>query len=253
MAGPKIQYVRSSPLKPMTAIIYGPPKVGKTTMAGKFPSPLFIVPKAERGVASLVRVCEELDRDIPYIEVDGLKSGEEAVEYACAKREKEGWRTLVFDPFTTYSTIIEMELRERFKGSTNHYSAYQELAKHLYNLWKMSSDSGYINLWLCHELASGDEESFGGPKVEPKVAGRKFAPLLKANVDLIGYLARIEKVNKKDKTRKVVRRFYVQPSAEVNADFEAGGRWEERFDKPFIKPEWSVLKTKLKGVTLTEE
>jgi hypothetical protein len=79
--------------KPPRMLIYGPPKIGKTTLASEFPSPVFL--KVEEG-------------DTHGVDLTGweIKLFGEALEAVVALYEKHDFRTLVVDSLSRLEPMI---------------------------------------------------------------------------------------------------------------------------------------------------
>lgn len=89
-------------------VIYGDPKVGKTTLAGSFPRPLFI--DFDRGLESLAVQNMEAEQWPPpdYDGPIGFKQLEQLYEYI--RQHRDRWDTLIFDSLTVIQQALLNEI-----------------------------------------------------------------------------------------------------------------------------------------------
>lgn len=243
---------KDQPQRCTATLIYGPPKVGKTTCAGTWPNPVFVVPAQERGTSSLHAAGKGVD----ILEVASISDMSEALQVVRAEYEKHNWRTVVFDPWTTYTLIAEVEMREIYTGR-DYRQMYGELRQHQLNVWRAMQGLPLHTVWVCHE--TGDTEELGGCRT-PLAVGSAIKALM-ASVDINAYMTKRTKairtedgeIARDDKGRpmKQEQRMLITqefPEEVFGFDFVANARWNERLSEGVYKPHWSVFAKRLKDV-----
>lgn len=251
----KIVDVGKDPPRPIAILVHGDDKTGKTSFAGTFPNPVFIVPAQERGTSSLKRVIHEESLDgspqksIQYIAAGSAREMEEACAYVRDNYKKHGWRTVVIDPLTTYGRILRNEL---VAAGVTGWDLYSGIGTNITTLWRWLQGIPLHIVWVCHtdDRKSGDIVM----SREPKLDGQDAIKTIRSNVDLIMY-TEVEDIEVKDAEGKsgFIRRFGIYTKCPPNAfpRFVAGGRWEELLPKQQpCKPHFNMLANRLKDVIL---
>lgn len=110
-------------------VVYGPPKIGKTTLAATWPNTMII--STERGLLSLRKF------NVPYIQVDDVATLREAGEWIYSSAEAKRYRNLLFD---SASDIGEVVLSERKKKFADGRKAYGEAHDEIMSFWRAFRD-----------------------------------------------------------------------------------------------------------------
>lgn len=235
-------------------LIYSPPKCGKTSFAGTFPHPVFIVPTQERGITSLNRVLDEMravnpDARIDYIPVCNMQEMIDACWFVVQNAKQRGWETAVMDPFTIYGRIAQQEMEHDFEGKDRR-DLWGRIGNHYINLWNILSQAPVHTVWVLHE--SAEEHNGIIIQREPALPGRIALQHLLGAVDLILYMQKwdIPYVDEKTKEAKVrtERAVFTKCPAGSAIPYICGGRWEERLPEGCYQPRWEVFAKRLEGV-----
>ena len=244
-------------MRPTATLLYGRPKIGKTTAAITWPKPVFIVPGQEKGTASLhaAKKLHGVDYEVDILEVSSIADMEDALQIVQTEYEKKGWRTVVLDPWTSYSLIAEIEMREGFSGKDTR-QMYGELRQHQLNVWRALQGLPLHTLWICHETTDDSPMAVKGPW-----AVGSAIKVLMANVDLIAYMMLktvavrdAEGELKKDKDGQVItkdQRVIITrefPEEVFGREFEANARWNDLLPEGVYTPKWSAFAKRLKSV-----
>jgi len=168
---------------------YGPSGAGKTTIAGTFPRPLFLVPANESSIVALA------GQDIPYIEITGqhgpVLQGRGGMDHAIDLIENEMRRnpddfpydTIVIESLTHYQDLVVEELTEQGAQPMDQ-RRWGLLANHLRNVQKRLRDLEVHVVFTALDKVSENEAGvlIGGPMLSGQSAIK-----LPSSCDLIGY------------------------------------------------------------------
>lgn len=169
----------------INAIIYGAPGVGKTSLAKTVERPLVI--SAEGGILSLIGT------DIPYIDVNDIKSAREAVAYAI--KHASEYDCIFFD---SLSEIAEIILSDAMQKTPDPRKIYPETEQAVTRLVRQLRDNLPCSVvWLAKEDVS--EDDLGRKTIRPSVPGSKFSARLGHLPDLVGRMV-VDTVQKEDGT-----------------------------------------------------
>nr|DAO91454.1 MAG TPA: AAA domain protein [Caudoviricetes sp.] len=173
----------------INALIYGDSGVGKTRLALTCDRPLVI--SAEGGLLSLA------GHDVPYIEVNDIKSAREAVGYAIKHASEYG--TIIFD---SLSEIAEIVLADALQKTPDPRKAYPEAEAAVTRLIRQLRDLPCSVIWIGKSTVTQDD--MGRRIHAPMVPGSKFQDKLPYLLDLVGRLV-VDTVAKEDGTQQLRR------------------------------------------------
>ena len=173
----------------INALIYGDSGVGKTRLALTCDRPLVI--SAEGGLLSLA------GHDVPYIEVNDIKSAREAVGYAIKHAAEYG--TIIFD---SLSEIAEIVLADALQKTPDPRKAYPEAESAVTRLIRQLRDLPCSVIWIGKSTVVQDD--MGRRIHAPMVPGSKFQDKLPYLLDLVGRLV-VDTVPKEDGTQQLRR------------------------------------------------
>lgn len=146
-------------------VLYGGSGTGKTVMSATAPNPIII--SAEKGLLSLA------DHDIPYIEVDTVKSIGEAYKY-CVESEYE---TIVLDSLseitvTALSEFKKTMIAESSSGKIDARQAYGKIAESIGTMIRNFRDMDGKNVILIAKERRYEDEDSGIVTFEPYMPGK---------------------------------------------------------------------------------
>lgn len=145
-----------APPELIRAVVVGPFKSGKTSLAATFPTPLFISDAVEGGYKTMYEMDPALWWD-PAVrpEVWAIESFKDIGTVvlprleAAAQQGKFKWRTVVFDPISLYSDRVLSEMQQADPGKDNR-QIYGDLGIHLRALIIRFQALPAHVLWLSH-------------------------------------------------------------------------------------------------------
>lgn len=190
----------------INALIYGDSGVGKTRLALTCDRPLVI--SAEGGLLSLV------GHDVPYIEVNDIKSAREAVGYAIKHASEYG--TIIFD---SLSEIAEIVLADALQKTPDPRKAYPEAEAAVTRLIRQLRDLPCSVIWIGKSTVVQDD--MGRRIYAPMVPGSKFQDKLPYLLDLVGRLV-VDTVQKEDGTVSHRRTLRFVPDGTFTAKDRSG-------------------------------
>lgn len=133
-------------------VLYGASGSGKTVMSAGAPNPIFI--SAEKGMLSLA------DQDIPYIEVNTLKSMGEAYKYVVGSE----YDTIVIDSLSEVTQVCldqfkKSMIAESSSGKIDARQAYGKIAESIGNLIRNFRDiDGKNVIFIAKERRMENED-----------------------------------------------------------------------------------------------
>lgn len=170
--------------RPPRVLIYGPPKIGKTTLASEFPAPVFL--KVEDG-------------DTADVELTGweINSYADALEAVTALFEKHDFTTLVVDSLSKLEPLIWREVCERNKWPSIEAPGYGKGYVEADLLWQefMQAVSGLRRMrgmsvvLIAHSEVKRVEDPIVGPLDRYQVQLHKRAlDIVHKDVDVIAFI-----------------------------------------------------------------
>lgn len=169
--------------------LYGPTGSGKTTAAGTFPQPIFLVPPNEKSIVTLAGM------DVPYIEVSNRQEMNHAVRwlrqqydiamklYAAGKddqaEEAFPYQTIVVESLSHYCELLIEDIGQRGARKMD-MQAWGQLGSHLRTLHSQLSDMD------VHVIYTSLEHIDDQGNVRPLMTG-KNAIMMPSACDVIGY------------------------------------------------------------------
>lgn len=169
--------------------IYGATGSGKTTLASKFPRPLFLVPKTENSVTTLAGLnfpyITIKDRSSPFADgVGGLDASLAAIEKWYNKDPNNfPFETIIVESITHYMELVIDELTQGTKVQMDQ-GKYGILAGHMRNIHTRLSQMQCHIVYIA--LDKVDEKSGKG---EPYLPG-KTGDLLPSACEVFAHLVR---------------------------------------------------------------
>lgn len=140
-------------------LIYGPPGVGKTTLAAGAKNP-FIISTDPEGPVSLL--LNPATRDIPYVQVEDIKTLNEVTQDIINGRMKE-YETIIVDTLSVEQTMDLIELRDQAKNTQGKASmnewglTNQHMSDHMFKLMKSKKWGGRL-IVLAHHKELWDQD-----------------------------------------------------------------------------------------------
>lgn len=205
-------------------VIYGQNRVGKTTLACKFPKPLLLVafePNKTGGAASVVK-----SPDTKLIRINRDNGGtKKALEIADAinSREVSPYKTVVIDSATSYQDLVLQELLnldavpEQLNWGLVNRDQYRERSEKTRECLRP-----FLNL-NCHVVVNAKEKDHNPPNNDPKIV-RSFTLESFIASDLggatVGWLH--------DACDYICRLYLDKEVKEVTKTYKIGGRDKER-------------------------
>lgn len=110
--GLQIVAAGNQPRHPLTTMIYGASRLGKTWMAATWPSPLFLSAGLEHGDTTLTASFPH----VPVARITSRRDMQEALAYIRAYDGKGVFETVVVDSATFYADIVVAELVKEAKN-----------------------------------------------------------------------------------------------------------------------------------------
>jgi len=134
-------------------VLYGASGAGKTVMGSTAPDPIYI--SAEKGLLSLAH------KDIPYIEIDTLKSLDEAYKYVV----KSEYETIVIDSLSEITQVCltqftESMIKASSTGKIDKRQAYGKNNEEIGNMIRNFRDiDGKNVVFIAKERKHTDDDS----------------------------------------------------------------------------------------------
>jgi len=214
-------YIASATLEGKSFLIYGTRKVGKTSIAVKFPKPFII--GFERGWSALNNVKAIPVKDWNHFKKDFVKPLlKDAEEFEKGKKDSLHYTTLIVDTGDIaydmcYSYVCSKEGVTHL-DETENKRGYKMCKKEFEDTMLSLMKSGYTVVFISHaegkqvkdEITKEKED-----KIVPTMDKNAFAIISRA-VDMTAYCRIIDDAN--GETKRVM---YLRS----NGDFEAGSRW----------------------------
>ena len=129
-------------------VVFGKPKVGKTTMIRTAPAPIIL--SSERGLLPL------RNERLPVIEIETAKDLDEAFTWLASSNESRQYKTVCVDSVSDVSeAILAYERKEDKKGKsgkTDHWAPYNKLAEFMTDKLREARNMPGRNwLLICQE------------------------------------------------------------------------------------------------------
>lgn len=217
----KVKYSRDLRVdgKRIRVVLYGPARSGKTTFAGTFPAPIFLVPS----------LCEDEmealdDQDVPYIMYASLDEAVEACKFLEAEtktgyKKTGGFATVVVENLTVAYEMWLAELEGKSHRNTQR-DVWGEIHKVNLAMYRiLHSLKNQHVIWITHDQVKIVKENHGGKETEKSygdfaVKGNAFRNVIVKTCMLIH-----TDVIRTD-TREIYRAWLKK-----NGIWEAGGRF----------------------------
>lgn len=154
-------------------LVYGKPKIGKTTLISTLPNPLII--SAERGLLSLRNLPTMVN--VPVVEVHGMTEFNEVFKWCTESKEANKFDSFAFDSVTEIAEVCLIEekaktLAKAKGGKPNGFEPYSELnAQMMHNFRQLRDTSNKHMLFIAQEEFDKDETS-GMMQFRPVMPGR---------------------------------------------------------------------------------
>jgi hypothetical protein len=128
---PEFEILSNKTFRPYAGLVYGPPGVGKTTLASSIPGSIVI--DMERGSDSLGATRIEItENGGPHATIDRVKR-------ACAYAVKQGFTTVILDSTTSLQALFEnqflIESQKTALNTGNYGADYEQITKKFKNFF----------------------------------------------------------------------------------------------------------------------
>lgn len=147
-------------------LVYGQAGAGKTTLIQTLPNP--IVLSAEGGLLALQ------DADLPYIEIDGMESLQEAYSWITGSKEAEEFASVALD---SISEIAEVVLNFEKKINKDNRQAYGAMQDQIADLIRTFRDLPGKHVYMSAKLEKSQDE-MGRILYSPSMPGNKTGQAL---------------------------------------------------------------------------
>ena len=146
-------------------VLYGASGTGKTVMASTAPDPIFL--SAEKGLLSLAHL------DVPYIEVNNLKTIGEAYKYCVSSEHK----TIVLDSLSEITSVVLDKHKKELvaassTGKVDARQAYGKVAESIGNLIRNFRDIDGKNVIFIAKERKIQDEATGEVTFEAYMPGQ---------------------------------------------------------------------------------
>jgi hypothetical protein len=175
---PKLTLVKPTEESTINAVLYGPPKSGKTVGAATAPGKLLYL---NADTANATRFAHSR-RDFDEAHVEDLSTLIAAIDAA------DDYDSVVLDPVADVYRVVLEGLSNR--ALSPQIQQYGDAGTHLERFCRALCEKPVNAVFVCHEIAVPNEETGGMeylPFVSTKSGSPVFAGKLMAMVDVIGY------------------------------------------------------------------
>jgi hypothetical protein len=172
-------------------LVYGKPKVGKTSLIASCPNPLII--SAERGLLSL-RNMPNMGK-VPVIEVHGMSEFEEVFQWCLKSADAKKFDTFALDSITEIAEVCLLEekaiTRAKAKGGKpNNFEPYAELQEKIMGALRGFRDMPNKNVLFIGQEEFDKDETTGMMIYRPVMPGKQLTRQLPYVFDEILQLVR---------------------------------------------------------------
>jgi hypothetical protein len=231
---------------PITVMVHGLPKVGKTRFAGTFPRPLFAFVQGEHGTHSL----PDLERDDIFQYAIGA---EEDLEILLGKLpeliKKYDLRSLVIDTGSLLGSLFAVQAGN-YGRSKVEYQGWARIKGAFLNTRDRVAGLGLHLVWVMHTVENKDEARV--VFYEPLLVGKALNDII-PSCNIVCYLTKDvvpSDPNNPDAPDETIRNLWVRCPSNASPRFLAGTHFDNLLTAPSYEPDWAVLAKYLKGRVL---
>mgnify|MGYP001572363247 CR=1 FL=1 len=248
----RLRDVAKDPARPITCLIYGETKVGKTHFISTFPGPILVLAiAAERGSDPTLRAAGRDDiRVIDIVGPEGHPTGEnqasmaEILDEAPGLVEEGGFKTVALDTATLYAQRCVSQY-SNYGQQALGFEGWGKLAQHFMNIRDTFHSLPTHFIWTAHVKAERDEEAIVTLRAD--LPGSSYGNIAKG-CNIIGYLDRTQKEilvgegKTQRKDFKTIHRLWVKCPPTADPAFSVGTHFDEVFVKSVYNPSFTTLK-----------
>lgn len=172
----------------LKVLVYGNPKVGKTTLVKTLPNP--IVLSAEAGLLSLK------GEDVEFIKIKKYSDMEDGYRYIKDNMDKYDW--VVIDSISDVAETVLADMKDQYKDGRQAYGETNDIVLQMIKAYRNLD----INIYFSAKMEKSQDASTGGMIFAPSMPGRKMTQDLPYLFDEVFVLH-----NFKDENGKTQRAF----------------------------------------------
>ncbi len=227
----QIHSAATMPPEPLRMMLYGAPRVGKTTFASSAPRPLFLSVGLEGGDKTL--------QGLRGVDIARIKTTGDMKEVISGLQRRCQYGTIVVDSTTFYADVIINEIVAKNRGPMKLQDWGVLDIEVMRTLLPVLHALPAHVIWIALEKVEKDEATGAVGRVVPMLGGQQ-AHKLAAVTDLIARIA-LMPVQHQDGVIREARVLQVQPQMTLQGPIMAGGRFANAFPYPYIMPTWDAL------------
>jgi len=159
------------------ALGYGESGIGKTTLAATMPKPIII--SGEEGLLSLSHV------DIPFIEIDSIKSLTESFKWVRDSKEAEVYESVIIDSISDVAEVLLAEYKKKVKDARQ---AYGQMGDDIAETIRRFRGLKGRNVYFIAKVKKTTDELSGAVNYSPSIPGQVAMQNLPYFFDLVFYM-----------------------------------------------------------------
>jgi len=247
----KLRDVSKDPPRPITCLIYGETKVGKTHFLSTFPGPILVLGvAAERGADPTLRASKREDiRVIDLVGPQGHPEGEnqasmeEILDEAPELVAEGEFKTVAVDTASLYAQSCTNQYTD-YGASKMDFDKWRELSQHFMNIRDAFNSLPVHFVWTAHVKAERNDEAIVTLRAD--LPGSSYGNIAKA-CNIIAYLDKVQKEVEADDGKKraagfkTIHRMWVKCPPSADPVFSVGTHFDEVFTKECYPPSFATF------------